>query len=128
MKKRTAIKFTPAEDELILANYMALSFGEISVKLNRGRTSIRNRLIKLGVEITPKMTKRRWFKKGHRSPNKGKKQTDFCSPDHIASLKKVCFQPGHKPLNEKKELEPILRCQSNGKLYYWVKVERKWIQ
>lgn len=41
-----------------------------------------------------------WYQKGHPPGTKGKKQTDYCSPEAIERSKKTRFQPGHPPVNE----------------------------
>ncbi|MBO7726926.1 MAG: HNH endonuclease [Oscillospiraceae bacterium] len=41
-----------------------------------------------------------WFQKGHPPGNKGKKQSEYCSPEAIEKSRKTQFKKGHKPVNE----------------------------
>jgi HNH endonuclease len=106
---------------------------EMGRKIGRWRTSARERLKVLGIEVPEEVSKKFFknnvFKKGHPNPNKGKKQEEFCSPEQIENLKKVRFQKGQKSYRAKKDLQIVLRMSINGKLQYWIRLGPcKWQQ
>lgn len=41
-----------------------------------------------------------WFQRGREPLNKGRKQSEFCSPEAIEASRKTQFRKGHRPANE----------------------------
>ena len=41
-----------------------------------------------------------WYQKGRDPGNKGKKQSEYCSPEAIEASRRTQFKKGHKPMNE----------------------------
>lgn len=41
-----------------------------------------------------------WFQKGRSPGNKGKKQSEYCSPEALEASRRTQFKPGDKPVNE----------------------------
>jgi hypothetical protein len=69
------------------------------------------------------------FKKGQPSYNKGKKPSEYMSPESYEKIKKNWFPKGHKPHNSKKPIGTLsLRLQGNGSKRVWYEKlgENKW--
>ena len=41
-----------------------------------------------------------WFQKGREPGNKGRKQSEYCSPEKLAASRATQFTKGHRPVNE----------------------------
>lgn len=99
------MKFTQIEDDYIRANYLLIPTKRISKLLNRSESSARQRVKLLGLVIPPhiiaKFKASSQIKKGATPPNKGKKQTDYLTPDQIERTKATRFTKGQLPHNTK---------------------------
>jgi hypothetical protein len=94
---------TQEEEDFIVANYKSMPIKRIAKEIGRSSLLVNNRLRQLGLKV-PKETRIKnieasRFKKGQTSYNKGKKQTDYMTPEQIARTKKTRFQNGHTPHN-----------------------------
>jgi len=103
---------------------------DIAKELDLTVSSIRAKAHVLGLkkskEYYQKYPSKSQFKKGHVSHNKGKKMTEFCSPQQIENIKKAWFKKGHQPHNTKNDFDIVERV-SKGKPYLWIRVSLgKW--
>ena len=103
MKGRTS--FTPEMDEVLKENYLKIPVKRLGAMIGKSYTGIMIRLRHLGLEI-PKELRVARKKKGQMKPgtipqNKGKKQSEFLSPEAIERSKKYRFKKGQTPHNIK---------------------------
>lgn len=126
-------KYNQFEDDFIRKNYKLIPMKRISKILGRPESSARQRLKILGLvvppEITAKFKQMSHFDKGHSPVNKGKKQTEFMSPEAIERSKKGLFTKGHLPHNTKEsDLVISIRADKRGVKYKFIRVSlAKWI-
>lgn len=96
---------TPAEDQFIKENYLTLNFGQIERNLNRSSTFITARLKALKLvrppELIERIIKESRLKPGNIPKNKGKKLTDYLSPEKIKKIAATHFKKGAIPKNHR---------------------------
>lgn len=99
------MKFTPEEDKFLFENYLTIPAKRMSKILGRSESGARQRMKLLGIEIPAELTesfkKAGQIKPGSIPPNKGKKQTDYMTPEAIARTAKTRFKKGNEPHNTK---------------------------
>lgn len=64
------------------------------------------------------------FKKGQAAFNKGKKQSDFISPEKLVNVKKGQFKKGQKPSGSRPLGEVFSISDGTGKVYKFIKLPR----
>ncbi|WP_425628842.1 HNH endonuclease signature motif containing protein [Cellulophaga lytica] len=105
MPKGQFTPYTKAQKKLIVDNYLTTPVKQLAQLTNSsfGRVS---RFLKAHNLVIPKEVKEArkratMFNKGHVAHNKGKKQTEFMSPEMIERTKATRFKKGQKPHNYK---------------------------
>ncbi len=97
--------FTKNEDKYIKENYLTITIGNIAKQLNRSTTGVRHAMKRMGLVLPKDILEARktmcCFKKGSISANKGKKQSEYMSPEAIARSIPFRFQKQHLPHNAK---------------------------
>jgi len=103
MRGRTS--FTQEEDVIIRKNYLLKPVKALAEEMNRSATGIMGRLKAMGLSIPVEIVNDRKLmgriKKGDVPPNKGKKQSEYMSPDAIARTAATRFKIGNEPPNTK---------------------------
>lgn len=104
MPKGISKKLTTDQEQFICENYLNFPVKELARRFNCGQTAIRNRFKKFNLIIPAEIAIQRkldsYFKKGHISHNKGKKQTEYMSAEMIEKTKKSRFQKGINIYNQ----------------------------
>jgi len=126
-------KFTQEEDDFIRANYMTMPMCEMGRALGRSKSAARQRAPKIGVVVPPQVSehfaKMSRIKKGDVSFNKGKKQSDYMTPEAIAKTAGTRFKKGLVPHNTRHDGDIMSRKDKSRGAgeYYYIRVERnKW--
>jgi hypothetical protein len=92
--------FSEEEDQFIRKNYLTVPTKRISKLLGRSEGVARRRLKVLGLVVPPEIVEKfkqdSRIKPGSVPPNKGKKQTDYMTPDAIAKTVSTRFKKGDK--------------------------------
>jgi len=123
--------FTAEEDKYIRSNHLKLPIKVLASNISRSYTGVMSRLSAMGLEI-PKEIRRRnknlsYFKPGHETFNKGKKQSEYMTPEQIEKTKATRFPKGNKPYNTRKDGDISIREDSRGISYQWVRIsEANW--
>jgi hypothetical protein len=127
------MKFTEAEDDFIKANYLLIPAKRISKILGRSEGTARQRMKLIGCVPPPEVTERfkqeSYIKKGSVSFNKGKKQSDYRSPDSVEKTVQTRFKIGSIPHNAKERNGVItIRTDKRGVRYKFIRVSLgKWM-
>ena len=97
--------FTPKEDQYLRDNYLTIPAKTMSKNLGRSESGARQRMKLLGLaiplEVTLKFQEGSRFKKGLVPPNKGRKQSEYMTPEAIERTKASRFKKGIIPHNTK---------------------------
>jgi len=107
-------EWTPEEVALLVELYPDTLTNIVAEKLGKSLYAVRNKVSNLGLKksrnfmvengrrlmVHPVSIANR-YKKGRASENKGKKQTEFCSPEGIERSKATRFKKGQLPHNTK---------------------------
>lgn len=113
--------------QYIRDNYLDLPMKYIAKHIGRSYTFVKGQLDREGLHIPPEIIKARrmkgCFKKGTPPKNKGRRMTEWMSPEGIERTKNTRFKNGHTPHNSKRDGDVSLR--SDG--YFYLRVARgKW--
>lgn len=124
-------KWTAANDKFLINNYGTITAKEIGKKLNRSRAAVKNRINKLSLKLDPETRKKQCdigkFNKGKESWNKGKKVTEYLSPEAIKKMKTTQFKKGNKPHNTKADGIITPRKDKSGITYLYIRISNaKW--
>lgn len=92
--------FTPQEDQYIRDNIQTMSIKQLAKKMKKTQAYISSRakLLGYGELISQRILDSR-IKKGTVPPNKGKKQSEYMSPEAIARTAETRFKKGNLPHN-----------------------------
>lgn len=97
--------FTPEQTEFVLNNYLTMPEKTIARAIGKSGTAVRTRLRQLGLVIPKEIIQQRkkdsQFKIGNISCNKGKKQSEYMTPEAIQKTKATRFKKGRLPHNYK---------------------------
>ena len=101
LKGRTT--FTEEQTQFIKDNYLTMPVKTMADAIGKSGCGVSKRIKQLNLviprEIIEKRKKQSQFKKGHKSHNKGKKQTEYMSKEAIEAVKKTLFKKGMIPHN-----------------------------
>lgn len=101
-----------------VADYFNVKKSEAYIK-HWKEESLKN-LINCGVEHR--------FKTGQKSWNKGKKLSEYISPESYKGMQKTQFKKGSKSINEAEDGAIRLRSDKSGKQYYYYReAKSKWV-
>ena len=121
---------TPEVDKIIKAEYLTTPTKNLAIKIGRSSTFVKCRVRQLGLTI-PKELRTYWretcmYKKGVPPVNKGKKQSEFMTPEGIEKTKATRFKKGNIPPNTKKEGDGAIsiRADKSGRRYYFQRVSQ----
>jgi hypothetical protein len=125
-------KFTPAEDQFLRDNYLIIPAKRMAKMLGRCESVSRQRMKILNIvvpdEVKQKFVLDSYFNKGAPPPNKGKKLSEYVSPESIEKMKATQFPKGHLPVNTKADLSVSIRADKRGVPYKFIRVaKREWI-
>jgi hypothetical protein len=121
-------RFTESEDQFLRDNYLTIPTKRMSKMLGRSESAARQRMQLLGIvvppEITEKFKKDSQIKPGNVSFNKGKKQSEYMSPEGIEATKATRFKKGNLPHNaaEKDGDISVRRDTKTGIEYLYIRV------
>ncbi|GAB2994072.1 hypothetical protein GCM10027284_09100 [Cyclobacterium sediminis] len=123
--------FTAEEDKYIREHYLKLPIKSLASDMNRSYTGVMGRIKAMELEIPEEVIQRNkqrsYFKKGQEAFNKGKKQTDYMTPEQIEKTKPTRFHKGNKPHNTKEDGAISVREDSKGISYQWIRIsEANW--
>jgi hypothetical protein len=95
--------WTSALEHMLIKLYPNNTNREIAMQLNARETQVQSKAFKLGLKKSKEFmlnhVLKTTFKKGHVPANKGKKQTEFMTPEAIEKTKSTRFQMGQLPHN-----------------------------
>ncbi len=126
-------EWTPKEDRRIIELYPNCNTKELAKELGRSYKTVLNRAYFLGVKKSKAFLQKQGeklkasgkahrFKKGHTPMTKGKKQTEYMTPEAIARTAKTRFKKGHKSHNALRDWQETERKDSKGRPYIFIKV------
>lgn len=123
--------FTKKEDRFIKENINTVPLKRIAKMLGRAEGSIYGRVNRLNLKrdrwIVEKFRKESQFKKGQTPINKGKKQTEFISPEGLKRVRKTQFKKGITPPNTLYDGCIVIRNDKTKVKYKWIRVSKaKW--
>lgn len=109
-------------DCFLRRNYLKMPVKTMATKINRSHTYVNRRLKELNLiiprEIIERNRKSTMFREGQAPPNKGKKLTDFMTPEGIERSKKYRFKKGSLPHNTKQDGAISIRKESGTDISY----------
>jgi len=119
--------FTAEDDQFIRDNYLTMPVKTIGHHLDRSGCGVSGRLKKLKLiipeEIIQQRKKDSVFKPGLIPFNKGKKITEFMTPEAIENSKMHRFKPGNIPGNALPDGTEVIRTDKrSGRTYTMIKV------
>lgn len=125
--------FTEDEQKFIRENYLLFPVKRVAKMLGRSEYGVfsylrRNELV-VPAELVAQRKKDSYIKKGNTPTNKGKKLTDYCSPEAIERIKVTQFKKGNLPFNTANGDGEIRdRIDKSGRAYKHIRVSLgKWV-
>lgn len=124
--------FTAEEDRIIRENYLDLPIKTLGVKMGRSYTGIMGRIKSMGLSIPPHIIERNKklgrIKPGDVPPNKGKKMSEYMTPEALARSAKTRFKKGNLPHNTAEADGEIRVRDVNRNPYYYIRLSLgKWV-
>lgn len=118
--------FTPEEDSFIIENYLTMPIKTMASKIGRSHEGIRGRLKNFNLEIPKDLIEQRKiesrYKKGREPENKGRKQSEYMSPEMIAKTARTRFKKGQTPHNALQDWQESIVKDKRGIPYIKIKV------
>lgn len=118
--------FTPEEDSFITENYLTMPIKTMASKIGRSHVGIRGRLKNLNLVIPKEIIEQRKlesrYKKGREPENKGKKQSEYMTPEMIARTARHRFAKGHIPKNALEDWQESIVKDKRGIPYTKIKI------
>ncbi|MEO8532835.1 MAG: HNH endonuclease [Flavobacterium sp.] len=119
--------FTEKDDQFIRENYLTMPVKTIGQNLGRSYCGVTGRLKKMNLIIPDEIIQQRKrdsvYKPGQIPFNKGKKITDFMSPEAIENSKMHRFKKGNNPKNALPDGTEVCRLDKrSGRTYTLIKV------
>lgn len=131
MPKGQYSPLTKEQKQIILEQYLEKPTKRLANELGMSSQRVLRILEKEGLEI-PKALREKWklstrIKKGTTPPNKGKKITEFMTPENVAKFKSNSFKKGNKPHNTKYDGAVSKWKDRSGRTYKYIRIaEGKW--
>jgi hypothetical protein len=122
---------SPEAIKYLQENYLTTSVNQMSRALERSETYVNGAMKRYGL-IQPKELIERFKQESRIKPgtipiNKGKKQTDYMSPDAIERTKATRFTKGRRNFNELHDGAIQIRIDKSGRDYKWIRISKaKW--
>jgi len=111
------------ERDFVTDNYLTMPRNAMARHLGRSACFIVGEMNRQGL-VVPDEVKQRFIDNsrfGLEPWNKGKKQTDYMTPEAIERTKATRFQKGQKPHNTKEDMYVSLRIDSKY-AYFWIRI------
>lgn len=123
---------TPDIDSFIKKHYLSLPQKVMAEKVGKSHTFIIGRLRQLGLEIPVNVRKKfaveSRFKAGALPANKGKKWSEFMTPEGQARSRTTTFKKGQLPHNTKEDFAITSRSDKRGVQYQFIRAGLgKWV-
>lgn len=119
---RGRTNFTPAEDQYIRDNYLKKPIKVIAHEINRSFCGVTGRLNQMGLSVPKDLAEHRkkatQRKRGDIPFNKGKKQTEYMSPEAIEKSKSTWFKKGSTPHNSLEAGTEVIRTDKRANRQY----------
>ena len=120
-----------ATDKLLSEVYLTVPVKTIAKQINRSGTFVSRRLKQLGLvipaELIAECKKSGRFQKGNVSFNKGRKQSEYMTPEGILKGMEFRFKKGNISFNAKVNGELSDRVDSSGYAYRYIRISAaKW--
>lgn len=122
-------------DKVLKANYLTTGDKTLAKMIGRSAAYVIKRREMLGLVLTPEQIAQRKlefrFQAGHAPMNKGKKQTEFMTPEQIENTKATRFKKGQLPHNTKVDGQIVIRHdhpeRDGGVRNKWIRLSKgKW--
>lgn len=125
---------TPEMDKIIKRDYLKIPSKTLAAALGKSDCFLRKRMEQLGLvipeEIIQKRKENSRIKKGAIPPNKGKKQSEYMTPEQIEKTKATRFKKGQMIHNEAKDGNIRIRHSHKSRNlppYKWIRISKgKW--
>lgn len=123
-------------DDILRREYLNIPVKTLAKQIGKSACYIKKRLGALGLEIPKELAEKRkrdcMYQTGVTPRNKGKKQTEFMTPEQIEKSKATRFKKGQSPHNTKHDGCISIRTDTNKKgitrSYKWIRIkECKWV-
>lgn len=105
MPKGVKLPFTEKAKSIIESEYLNLPIKTLAKKVGVSQTRVRSYMKQKELVVPSHIAERRkqdsYFSQGHTPMNKGKKQSEYMSPESIEKTKSTRFQTGNVPHNTK---------------------------
>lgn len=113
--------------QYIKDNYLAMPEKKMARQLGRSSCFVRGIMkaekLTVPIAIIEKRKAASQFKKGQTAFNKGKKQSEYMSPEKIKAVQKTQFKPGIIPHNTQFDGHIAIR-ESKGYSYAWIRISK----
>ena len=124
--------FTKEQEEIIKREYLTTPIKPLADSINCTPGRIYGYLRRNGLVIPKEVSQanklRGSFKKGRTPFNKGKKITEYASPESIAKSAAGRFKKGNKPFNTKKVGDISIRKDADNYYYKYIKLaDSEWV-
>ena len=142
-KKRQRFRFTPELLEELKRNYPTTITSDLADHFGCSIYAIRNAAHRYGLKkdreflrqhfrkimMDPNHPGRQFLiKKGTPPPNKGKKQTEYMTPEAIERTRATRFKKGQLPKNTRHDYAITERPEKNGRVYKYIRIGlAKWV-
>lgn len=127
MPKGKFTPFTPDQEQFIKENYLKLPAKTLGHKVNATGSRITRYLKAHNLHVPREVIERNIansrFKKGQVPANKGKKQSEYISPEAIEKTKATRFKKGHLPHNTLYNGAIVSRPDSTGRIYKYIRLD-----
>lgn len=122
---------TEDQEKILIENYLQIPSKRLAAMIGLSDTAIRGRMRQLGLKVPDEIIERRIqdsrIKPGNVPVNKGKKQSEYMSPEMIERTKLTRFKKGDRPLN-KTEIGTIKLRTSKKKRGFKNTIKSLWIK
>lgn len=123
--KSTHLKkpYNELEQNYIIKHIATKTIKEIALDLGRSSTTLSEECHRLGLtEVIDYKKQASRYKPGHVPHSKGKKMTDFMSPETVAKFKSNQYKQGSVPHNALSNGTEVFRKDTKGRVYVLIKV------
>lgn len=121
--------FTAAEEQKIKDEYLDKPVkrlaGELNTTFNRIMRFLKRNDLHIPRELIEQRKKDSQKKKGEPSPYKGKKQSDWMSPEAIERTKQTRFKKGHVPHNTLFDGAIVANKDKTGRIYQYIRISKR---
>lgn len=116
--------FTIEQDVIIKSDYLKLPVKTLASKINKSSYGVTTRMRQLGLivplELIEQRKKDSRIKKGNIPLNKGKKQSEWLSPESIDKISTNWFKKGQNPHNTLADFSEVKHYHKGSKKTYWM--------